>query len=462
MQSALNEETVLGAVNKFFEKAQKDKALKGTNLNGSISRYSKNMIMSFPLLCDSTIPLDTAMMISKANERNITNMLQLLFASINLNFKEKQNVSGADIINSFYKDIDPNMDINDFIDLLDKISGVDNPATYYAKMATNEAVQDLMNKFRAEKTFKMDSINEKSLNDYTVNNVSGRTFVKEAISKSSSVMYGQDDDYYKANDLANKIRGQEHREEEDAKKNKGETYDQKTKDQLALNDLNKNRLAAVDVKKVNELEPTLMVINYNTLSNDGKSVIDRKSFLAGIKSRMVPMESIDIVERFVSKDRNKLSLKNLIRATTGEISFWKDFVLSLSKLKLDAKNASKRGPLAQYWAILEKRANKNNLRKLQRSGNDGAAITTIVVSQDTVNYMKNAYKFDLEVVANAKMIMDSYNLLGLIITDEATESIKSIYDGYNEFEVLAFSSLERDLSDKNYRKVINLINQVGR
>lgn len=466
MQSALNEGITLpGIISDLFDddkNNKKDQAKKKNFLKGSISRYSKNLIMSFPLLCDSSIPLDTAMMVSKANERNIANMLQLLFASINLNFANKENVTGADIIANFYKDIDPNMDINDFIDLMDKIGTGQGPnAAYYAKI-NHEDVEDLMNQFKAQKPFKMDSINEKSLNDYQINRLHGRTIVSEVIANSTSVEYNRDDNYYTTQRLANDLRKYEYKEKEDQKKNNGETYDQKTKDQKNASDLNKARLVNTDVKKANELEPTLMVINYNVLDDDEKTVLDRKSFLAGLKSRLIPMESIDIVERFVSKDRTKISLKNFIRATTGEISFWKDFILCLKKLKLDAKNSAKSGPLAQYWHILEKRSAKNNLRKLQRKGNDAAAITTIVISQDTANYMKNAYKFDIEKIQNAKMIIDAYNLLGLIIADEATESIKSLYDGYNEFEVISYSSLERDLSDKNYRKVINLINQVGR
>ena len=369
------------------------------------------------------------------------------------------------------------MRINDFIDLMDKLSGGNGDGSYYAKLANESTIKDLMEQFKTQKSFRMDSINEKSLNDYTVNHIHGKTVVKESHypintvgtepeDAPDNVPYGRNSEYYKTQDTASNIRKEKEQKRQNDIKNKRDKENDAIKNQRDaqkdLIDLNKSRLVASDIKKVNDLEPTLMVINYNTLSDDGKTVIDRKSFLAGLKSRFIPVESVDVVERFVSKDRTKISLKNLIRATTGEIGFWKDFVLCLNKLKLDAKNAAKKGYMAKFWNVLEKRSNKNNLRKLQRSGNDGSAITTIAISQDTVNYMKNAYKFDLEQISNAKMILDAYNLLGLIIADETTESVKVLYDGYNEFEVLAYNSLERDLSDRNYRKVINLINQVGR
>lgn len=477
MHSALNEGSPIEFINDMFtrskEKAKHDKKRGTVHLGGSIARYSKNLIMSFPLLCDSSIPLDTAMSISGANERNICNMLQLLFASINLNFLNKSDVTGADVIASFYKDIDPNMDYNDFVDLLSKFTGDEEGLGYYAKIGESD-IKDLLDQFNSQKTFKMDSLNEKSLNDYSVTNLHGRTIVKEAphfpVGTVGTEPGDEDlidnvpigDDINKAHNTASNIRKEkEQKRQNDIRNNRDRQNDlnnNQEKEMLA----NKSRIVASDIKKLNNLEPTLMVINYTVMDDKDKEIIDKKSFLAGVKSRFIPVESLDIVERFVSKDRTKISLKNFIRATTGEISFFKDFILSLDKLKLDAKNAAKRGPLANFWSILEKRSAKNSIRKLQRSGNDGAAITTIALSQDSVNYMKNAYNFDLEAIANAKLIIDSYNLLGLIIADESTETYKILYDGYNEFEVLSYSSVERDLSDKNYRKVINLINQVGR
>ena len=397
-------------------------------------------------------------MVSKANERNVIQMLQLLFASVNMSFSKNDAVDGADIISNFYKDIDPNMDLNDFIDALDKFANNSSAsnASAYAKM---EAAKEMLAAFNAQKSFRYDSINEKSINDYTVNHVYGKTVVKEdtqADRNRAVELYQQEQrDKAKAErDAAEDA----YRRERDEKKDRNDV----AKAQL---DAMKNRITSNDLKKINSIEPTLLQINYNIVDNLNSSnyrIIETKSFLAGVKSRFVPVESIDFVERFVSKDKSKLSLKNLIRATTGEISFWKDFILCLDKIKMDSKNAAKKGPLANYWNILEKRAAKNNLRKLQRTGNDAAAITTVVLSQDTVNYMKNAYRFDLEDITNAKMIIDAYNLLGLMICDEATESVKVLYDGYNEFEVAAYRALERDNSDRDYKKTINLVNQLGR
>ena len=459
MQNVLNEENIFTVIDKLFDKKNSRDAKQGVvNLNGSISRYTKNLIMSFPLLWDSSLSIDTGMMVAKANERNVVNMLQLLFAAVNLEFTKSDNVSGADIIAKFYRDIDPNMDLNDLIDWLDKMSGSDNKinnAAYYAKLGVNEAVKNMMQQFNSQTTFKKESINPQSLNDYLVrtNPLGTQTVFKAPVK------------LHEANKSTDNSRYGMLKDADELYKDRRDYTDKEA--QAQLNNITRRVLSSADLKKINAMEPTLIIINYNVINRkianiNDYQIVDKKSFLAGVKSRVIPVESMDIAERFVSKDKTKLSLKNLIRATTGEISFVKDFLLCLDKIKIDAKNTAKRGPLANYWSILEKRATKNNLRKLQRGGNDGAAITTIALSQDTVNYMRNVYRFDIENISNAKMILNAYNLLGIMICDEAEESVKVLYDGYNDFEVFSYISLQRDVSDRNYRKVVNLLDQERR
>ena len=455
MHSVLEQGTFLSTVVDLFSKKNKAKFAGGTkNLNGSISRYSKSLIMSFPLLCDSSLPLDTVMMVSKANERNIVNMLQILFASLNL---QTDSGDGQDIIAAFYKDLDPNMDYNDFIDLLNNLAGEKgDDLAYYAKLESSlfrEAFEEWKLNSRP---FKKESLNEHSINEYAVKTIYGKTLVTEAPYM---------DPY--AGEKEKRAKEQEKRAKEQEKRDIAKTEYNKSKDQYEVDiNANANRFTAQDVKKANDVEPTLMVVNYNTvkLDNKGKAaeLIDRKSFVTGVKSRAIPVEPLEIVERFVTKEKTRPSFRNLIRATTGEMAFFKDFILCLDKIKMDAKNNAKKGPLAQYWHILEKRSQKNAVNKLKREGNDGSAITTIVISQESVNFMRNAYKFDLENIASAKMIMDSYNLLGLMIADEATESVKILYDGYSEFELASYRALDREASDKEYKKMVNLINTMGR
>jgi hypothetical protein len=53
--------------------------------------------------------------------------------------------------------------------------------------------------------------------------------------------------------------------------------------------------------------------------------------------------------------------------------------------------------------------------------------------------------------------MESYNLLCLVIADEANEVAKFLYDGNSEFEAVSYSVLSKEALDREYRKEINLL-----
>jgi hypothetical protein len=233
------------------------------------------------------------------------------------------------------------------------------------------------------------------------------------------------------------------------------------------------RILDTDIKKANELQPTLMVVNYvetieltdqngNKTGKREEVVNGKRSFVCGVKSRLVSVEPIDIIERIVSKNKTRLSFINFIRATTGEIKFKNDFILSLKQAKIDAKNSVKKGEAAKIWKSLEVLSAKNNLNKMRKSGNDTSAITTLVINKETANLMKKQYRIDIEKASVAKAMLDAYNLLAIFIVDESVEVVKTLYRGNQMFDQQAFSYLEREENDKSYKKVINLIGQMNR
>ena len=75
--------------------------------------------------------------------------------------------------------------------------------------------------------------------------------------------------------------------------------------------------------------------------------------------------------------------------------------------------------------------------------------------------MKKEHDFDIENPKNAKMIMDAYNLLALIIADESIEVCKFLYNGNTVFEEQSYNYLERESNDNSYKKVINLIGKMN-
>ena len=509
MRSVLNEASFFNDILKQYS----DVATKAANsiaskknsnyLGGSISKYTKNLVLSFPVLCDNTLSISTIQMISKATEKNIVSMLKMLLSAKSINGDD-----GREILSRIHMNIDA--DIEDIIDAIDRYceeSGVEGIAS---DAECRDAIREMVYQLRTpQKSFPAESFNETSINNYYVRNFNGKyKVIKEDEASYKQAMNNTDMYYYNNHDGSQtpldleknerdrnredreaeknqRERDKERREErkerrEERKERREESKDryqrqrdtmkdsyQKERDaEKDRNDRNNfftRQVLDTDFKKANELQPTLLVVNFNSVGQDGNTVIERKSFIAGVKCRMMGTDAMDIVERLVSKNKTKLSFKNLLRATTGEISFARDFLLAINQQKLNAKNAAKKGNAARMWNVLEKRATANRYNEIRKKSNDASSITTLVVNAETVNYMISAYKFDLNNPKNAKLIMDSYNFLSIVIADDANEYAKFIYDGDKEYQEVAYAGLSKQASDKNaYKDMVNLINRAGR
>jgi hypothetical protein len=373
-------------------------------------------------------------------------MLELLFASMSFNQTKDKNDTGRDVLASIHRNVDMGMD--DYLDTMHNY--VSQNEEYLPKVSDAEVrmiAKEMCTVLQTPaKRFPTESLNENSLNEYmcrdTYNGV--RVFKSDILNEAK-----RDRSRTRQVDTLDNIKIKND--------NRNNLYSIQKND----NSLNAKRIIDSDFKKANELQPTMMIVNFNVM--DGDTVTDRKSFVAGVKCRMIATTSLDIMQRLISSNNSKLDFKNLIRATSGEIKFGKDFIFAIDQQKLDAINDAKTGKAASLWSTLKKRSLKNNVRKINRDKNDATSITTLVVSMDTVNAMKNEAKFDLETTKNAKMIMDKYNLLCLVIADEVNEVARFMYDGNNEFESISYLVLSREAKDKSIRQATDyLIRNGGR
>ena len=465
MHSVLNEgglSNLFAMISGNARATRKSNADKGrVYLKGSISKYTNNLTMSFPMLCDATLPIDTATMISTANEYNIVDMLQKLFSSVSI-----KGDNGVEILRSYYKGIDNNMSMEDMIEFLDDLV-VGESAISDAELRS--AIQEMCAELRNPKFFPQESISENSLNDYLVYGNDRYMSIREDSNKQTSQKDIDEEkrkqehaSHERQKNLRDAAKNNRERQKNDREKEKqnGQDYASIKRVQDDINRLNQNRLVAQDIKKQNQLQGTLMVINFVDVVGQGRGQI-AKTFVAGVKSRIIPVEAQDIVERLAEKNpgKNGSGLSKFVKFTTGEISLSQMISNAFTQTKLKAKNAAKnKSGIGRMWDILEKRGIANNAAKLRRVSNDASAITGLVISQETANFLKNSYDFDIERVKNAKQIMDAYNLMSIFIADEANEVVKSIYDGNGEYEYASYSSMHKDVADKNYKKIINLLN----
>ena len=218
-----------------------------------------------------------------------------------------------------------------------------------------------------------------------------------------------------------------------------------------------------DVKKCNELVPTLIIIRYNNVDATAftQAAVEQQ-FIAGVKAWMYPETSANIINKVsdvFSKNKGKLGW---IKATTGEINFMKDFLLGIGKAKIEAKQDAYE-KVSPIWKHLKYRSNKSVLNRLiKNKPNDAGAITTLVISSEEADYLKKEMDIDLTDIKNAQKLMDAYNFMGIVIVDENFEVARFLFDGAAYYEDLAFSSLEREDKDSSYKKVVNLISKINR
>ena len=217
------------------------------------------------------------------------------------------------------------------------------------------------------------------------------------------------------------------------------------------------QIVPTDVAKANELVPTMMIINF--VSTKGDTPISSTAII-GVKARLQYVSSSDMMERLVSKNEDKNGLFSFIKATTGQVSFWKDFVFAIKKAKVDSVATSGKGSSSPVWKMLEHRAIMSKFRRWTGSVNDAAAITSLVFSKAEADYLKKYERMDIMRSHTAHTIMNAYNIMALIVVDENTEKVNFLYDdGSGSYETMSFSHLERqgNGADGAYKKVINLL-----
>lgn len=413
----------------------------------SIANKSNDLICVFPVMSSRNIAIGNQAMVSKAIEKNLVAMLQMLFSAIQVSDAD----NAFEYIKTFHTNINKSaksFDIDDVITVSNLIDGMTESAFKVGAkvdMGIVEAVkQDLkrMN-FVLESNISTRPISE----SFTCNIDPSGKYVVEV------KPYREDTDNRIDPDLRqDKFNLDMDKTYFDINKAKS----QLSKDQV---DFFKNQVLPTEYKKANELQPTLMAVNFKIKSGDRYIPID--SIVIGVKAKLYPIGSEDIITHLVSKAKDANWIQKFIKASTKEISFFKDFLFAIDKAKVDALSMSRKGSSNMMWKVLERRANKSKFNKLMARSNDSTAITTIMVSQNEVDYMKKEYQVDISDIHTARTLLDQYNLIGLCIVDESLEIAKFLYDtGDDMWETISFSNLERESNDNTYKKVVNLMTKV--
>ena len=126
---------------------------------GSIAKRASNLTLVFPVICSTSINIQTASIISKAIERKCVSLLQILFSSVQL--VRVDNV--YDYIRQFHSNLDlkSGLDLDDFMLVMDKM--VDEGAAVVSDYDAYEAVKEDMHNINF---YLSKELNPVSINDY--------------------------------------------------------------------------------------------------------------------------------------------------------------------------------------------------------------------------------------------------------------------------------------------------------
>ena len=440
----------------------------------SITRANKDLTMTFPVMVSNTVDPASAQLVSRALERKFVTLTQMLLSAISI-------TSSKDAIDHL-KNIHSNLDLTSLFDVDDYLA--------VSQEATANHIFDAAEIKAVYEAFRQERLRAKPLNhlhEFLSKDVTDAIAKQPSVAKNLNIKQWNglsDDDkarvmrHYNSptvtqnKDLERQLRAADQERNRltnnfarsRAMQNRRINAVQADNDalQARIDDLTAvraNRISHLakdqDYKKANELQPTLLQIQFIS-TNDNNDPITVDAYV-GIKTKIYCVDSADIANHIVSKRSYNFSLYNLIKATSGEIEFWRDFVFAIKKAKIDAVSNTNRGSSSKLWKVLERRALASKINRFMSARNDATAITTLMVSAYDVEMLRKMEDIDISDSRVARKLMDDYNLVGIVIVDDSTESAKFIFDtGDDEYEPYTFKTLKRD--DKmDYKQMIQLL-----
>ena len=441
----------------------------GFQMRSNIAKEAKGLTAVFPVLVSEAVSVEQAQMIAKAAERKYVTMFQMLFAASQITDAKSAQTYLKKFHNNITSSLDlSDMTVDDVIDFANKLDeAVQTTALDNARIteATKAVLEDLA--FNEDYTRVLaENLNPVSLNNYKIKTVFGdykATQVSEA-----------NDDYYTTTDTTTsterdtiddnnnttirKRSTSTSRRTPITDRDKAATLKDKNATLKDKADIISKQIITTDIKKANEATPSLMIINFVTQA-DGRDNEIVNTAVIGVKCVIHYISSSEMMNRMVLKNTDRRGLLNLIRATTGEIQFFRDFLFAVDRAKIDAVAKTNKGSNSRIWKMLEIRANRAKMNNTARADNAAcAAITMLVLSKAEVEIIKQSYRLDLSKASNMLSVMKGYNFIGVAIIDEVNEKVDFLYDdGTKNFETISFMSLEREQGAGEYKKMINTL-----
>ena len=431
-----------------------------SSLNGKYSRDSysyssaakaaSKLIAVYPVLVSKSVSFDTTRMVSKYIEQKGCIIIQLALQMNNISSAE----NGAEYLRKFHQNLNIGGDdvaaMGSIINaMIGDISDVRNNRMDFqhnsATLANNLAKEKIL------ESIDWDSILEND-NSIKISNQQMKELMEVFSDAEKYQIYDTNLNERSINDFIVKESAGDYRVTIKAF-NEADNKNTMLPSKYVSGGNQNSGLLDRDVKKINSAVPSLLIVRFYNSSNATVAT----EFIIGVKSKVLAVDAAEILRRIANDNADGKSFLNIMRAITGELKI-SDFLFGLSRTKEDLKSTRIKGAYGDTWNLLQNRAAAAKTAVVRGQRNDFAAITTVVISRDDADDLFKEENLDITDPSVAKHFMESYNLLGFAIVDDAVESVKFMFDDGNRyFEEFSYKMLGRETEAENYKNMIKLM-----
>lgn len=430
------------------------KFLRGVNAKKSISALSKDLIMQFPVLMSADVSMDVAVNLAKALEAQYAAMYLAVWTADSLFGVENAPGGVRDFIKRYHNNDDiPDMityggnllTIADRLGLSSMESVVECTIKYHPAVSADEMDRLWSNP--------EDRLALESINDFYLPIKSSNKKIN-SITKALEAKIEFDED-----EVLNTLNKLEDSSIAPESKYNGNVNQGITKTSVFSNATgfgpNQKMPFVKPSDKLTGLEPTLIDVTFLAKSSEplpgvrqfetdkngkttGKDVTMRmQRAIVGVKTMIRLISSEYMVPNVISAINDQSLAFKFVKWTKGEMKIGRDMLLGISRIKEDAKAKNQ----ADAWfAALRKR--KRNAKTFRFSETGINPFTTLVITSNEVEIIKDNSGYDLTNISIVKQLMDNLYLLGFVIVNEQTGMVQTIFDGYNSFSTTTINSLK--------------------
>lgn len=440
----------------------------------SISKRSMEGTLQFPVIASKSLDIDTLQMVGKALERNYASFVQIAMTmSPGFDYQADKDLNGY--IRKFHQNSNVKAGIDDLHNTLVTVGEGYNVVTnddlgIGVMYGVSEGVCGPINKSNREQlSSPLEGIVEASL-------------ASKFNPTSKRLVVSKDQDFSSYHNVVEaewhgKLNAPNHKsykkpagpaspfDKQETKivvnnNNSGSGSNKEVSQKAPEYSLPTQVLKDNDAKKANELVPTIMHMRVKAITKEG-DVGETIDFLLGIKTTLHPVSSEEMTTNIYTGLRNKGKFFNFIRFTTGEIGFFKDFLLNLKDIRGDIAQQSNGS--SRWWLALKRRRNLAKIGDRLMLPKKFLPNASLVLSYDEAEYLKSSLGIDVMDMAVADKLMSTYFLLSLVVVDNSSQIVHFLFDGQNDYESVSFSGLEKSTHGKNdmdFKDVLRLVQRV--